>query len=283
MDDLGFSMTTLRDSLDVFCLIQSNEILPSMKNIQYDPSPVVGFVTAPEWLEPAITEFPTTVQENIRVRQSPLMLPGFDYQLDSIANVQDQLNLTAQNLEAMGCHLVAQVGTPFAWAGTNSEAEARARCDEMQQVSGVPCVMTSLAMVDGLRARGVNKIAINCPYYEQSWRDQFSEFMRQCDFQVIAAANLHDLGLVQPQESLTLYHSPSEALIYESFQKLDERAPEAEAIVVPGTAVRTLSILQTLEKMLDKPVITADTILYWAIAQQLGLTLKPIMGTYSHL
>lgn len=247
--------------------------------------PTIGFITPPAWFEPAVAEFPTVIEETVRVQQAPLLLPDFDFQLESIAapSIQDHLNLNACSLKAMSCELIVQVGTPFAWAGTHSEAEARARCDTMQQAAGIPCIMTALAIVDGLRAFGISTIAINCPYYEPEWRDQFSTFMEQCGFKVLKAANLHDLGLTERGKSLKDYYSLSQDLTNRSFLALAKAAPDAEAIVIPGTAVRTLPILATLEAEIGKPIVAADTILYWAIAHHLGLTLKPVMGKCARL
>lgn len=247
--------------------------------------PTIGFITPPAWFEPALAEFPTIIEETVRVQQAPLLLPEFDYQLESIATptVQNHLNLNARSLKSMGCELVAQVGTPFAWAGTCSEAEARTRCDTMQQAVGIPCIMTALAIVDGLRALGVSKIAINSPYYEQDWRNAFSAFMNQCGFDVLKAVNLHDMGLVEPDKQLKNYYSQLQDLTNRSIPMFAESVPEAEAIVIPGTAVRTLPILASLEAEIGKPIVAADTILYWAIANYLGLTLKPNMGTFAHL
>jgi len=242
--------------------------------------PTIGFITPPAWFEPALTEFPTIVEQTVHVQQAPLLLPDFDYRLESIASVQPQLNLCAHSLQAMGCDLVAQVGTPFSWAGTDSEQEARARADAMQQAAkGIPCMMTGLAIVDGLRALGVTNIAINCPYYEADWREQFSTFMQHSGFNVVKAANLSDLSLVEPGKKLRDYWSLSTDLTLQSFISLVEISPEAEAIVLPGTAIRTLPLLSDIEAAIKRPVIAADTILYWAIARHLGLTLKSVMGT----
>lgn len=246
--------------------------------------PTIGFITPPAWFEPAIAEFPTVIKESVRVQQAPLLLPEFDFQLNSLADpsIQDHLKLNARSLKAMGCELITQVGTPFAWVGTHSEAEARNRCDAIQQIAGVPCIMTVLAIVDGLRALNVNKIAVSCPYYESDWRDSFSVFMTQCGFEVLKAANLRDLGLSEPGKQLKDYYDISSDLIIRSHLELAETVPDAGAIVIPGTAIRTLPILATLEKE-NKPIVAADTILYWAIAHHLGLTLKPSMGRFACL
>ncbi|MBW2002081.1 MAG: hypothetical protein JRI30_06165 [Deltaproteobacteria bacterium] len=73
--------------------------------------PTIGFISAPAWFDPAPSD----------------LLPEFDYRLESVASVQNELNLCARSLKAIGCDVVAQVGSPFAWANATSEAEARLR------------------------------------------------------------------------------------------------------------------------------------------------------------
>jgi hypothetical protein len=46
------------------------------------------------------------------------------------------------------------------------ESEARSRNESMAKAANIPTVMTSLAIVDGLRSLGVKKVAVNCTYYE---------------------------------------------------------------------------------------------------------------------
>ncbi|MCP3874644.1 MAG: hypothetical protein GY699_16000, partial [Desulfobacteraceae bacterium] len=56
-------------------------------------------------------------------------------------------------------------------------------------------------------------------------------------------------------------------------------SPDAEAIIVTGAGTRTLDILNDMELQTKRPIIAADTILYWAIARKLNLTLRPVMGS----
>ena len=92
--------------------------------------------------------------ENFQTQQAPLLLPEFDYQLESIASVVKVLNLCARSLKAIGCDVVAQVGSPFAWAYVKTESEARSRNESMARAAIIPCIMTGLAIVDGARSFG---------------------------------------------------------------------------------------------------------------------------------
>jgi len=70
--------------------------------------PTIGFISAPAWFDPAPSEFSNVIVEEVRTQQAPLLLPEFDYRLESIASVQNELNLCARSLKAMGCDVVAQ-------------------------------------------------------------------------------------------------------------------------------------------------------------------------------
>ncbi len=240
----------------------------------------VGFISAPDWFDPAASEFPTVVEERVQTQQAPLLLPGFDYRLERIASVQDQLNLCAQSLKAMGCSLIAQVGSPFAWACASSESDARSRSETMANSANIPSIMTGLAIVDGLRSHAVKKIALNCTYYERDWRDSFANFLSICGFEIIHASTLSDQGLIAVDSRIADYGwAMTHELTGKSVLAVAEASPGAEAIVVTGAGARTLKILSNLESEIKRPIVAADTVLYWAIAKNLGLTLKPEMGS----
>lgn len=244
----------------------------------------VGFISAPAWFDPAASEFPTVVEETVQTQQAPLLLPDFDYHLKSIASVQNELNLCAQSLQAMGCDVVAQVGSPFAWACAASESEARMRNELMTNTANIPSIMTGLAIVDALRSHEVERIALTCSYYESDWRDRFANFLGFCGFNVVHASTLSDQGLTSADSKMADYGwAMTDELSRESILTVAEATPGAEAIVVTGSGTRTLNILSDLESEIERPIVAADTVLYWAIAKKLGLTLKPEMGSLRNI
>ena len=241
----------------------------------------IGFISPPAWFDPAPTEFATIVEESVQTQQAPLLLPEFDYRLESIASVQDELNLCAQSLKVMGCDLVAQVGSPFAWAGVSKESAARLRNDAMAKFANVPSVMTSLAIVDGLRAHGAKKVALNCTYYDSKWRASFENYIKICGFEIVHASNIVDQGLVQQAdfEATNYGWNMTPELAKNSILAVAEASPNADAIVITGAGTRTLKILADMETEIKCPIVAADTVLYWAIARKLGLSLSPKMGS----
>ena len=246
--------------------------------------PTIGFISAPAWFDPAPGEFTKVIIETVRTQQAPLLLPEFDYRLDSIASVQNELNLCAKSLKAIGCDVVAQVGSPFAWACVKSEEEARTRNESMEKAANIAVIMTGLAIVDGLRALNVHDVAVNCTYYETDWRDGFAAFLKMCGFNTLHVSTMADQGLIASSAKMEDYGwSMTPELTSRSILAVAAASPDAEAIVVTGAGTRTLAILSDMEAQTNRPIVAADTILYWAIARKLNLALHPLMGSLSKL
>jgi len=244
----------------------------------------IGFISPPNWFDPAPSEFLDAIEEEVLTQQAPVLSPSFDYSFEAIASSMDQLLLCAQGLKGAGCNLIAQVGSPFSWALTNSEEEARQRCERLAQNVGVPVIMTGLSIVDTLRAYGGKKVAVNCTYYDDLWRDSFTAFLSLCGFDVVHTSHLIEQGLVDMNASFEeLGWSMNNELTSQSILKVADLSENAEAIVVTGAGTRTFNILSGLEKKVGRPIIAADTALYWAIARELNLHLKSDIGMLSRL
>lgn len=256
-------------------------------NKQNNQPPTVGFISTPDWHDPAPYEFAAAVEEKILTQQAFPLLPEFDYSLDNIASelIAERFCLCARALKASACHLVVQVGSPFAWAKAESEAQARQRNERITQAANIPSIMNSLVIVDALRAHQVSDIAV-CSYYNLDWKKGFVSFLESCGFRVLYAASFSEQGLVKREDEERLFkhawNSPSD-MIKASVNLTRKAAPNAEAIVITGTGVRTLDILCELEAIAQRPVIPADTVLYWLSARYLNLTLSSNMGYFKDL
>ncbi len=255
---------------------------------QCSHKPAVGFISVPAWPDPAPYEFLSVVEEHVMVQQTFPLLPDFDYALDSIASdsLLERLCLCAQSLKAAGCDLVVQVGSPFAWANAESEAQARQRNGRIKAATNVPSIMNSLAIVDALRAHQVKAIAITSTYYSSLWSQAFAVFMELCGFEVLHASNFYQQGFVQlrdENEHFKYNDSEMPDMVKASVQWVKDKAPEAEAIAIVGTGARTLNILCELETIAQCPIVPADTVIYWQIARLLNLSLKPTMGRFKDL
>lgn len=241
--------------------------------------PTVGFISPPGWYDPAPSEFPTVCKEAVRTQQMPLPLPDLDWRLESVANAGEALALSSRLLGQSGCDVIAQDGTPFAWAGVGSEEAARERCRALARAAGVPAHMTALAVVDVLRALGANSLALAATYYPPDWRDAWAHFVGLCGFDTVYVANLTDQGLATASDLMSEYGwSMTPELARAAILRAAKDAPTADAIVVTGIGARTLALLNEVESVAQRPVVGADTALYWAIIRELGLTPRRQLG-----
>ena len=236
----------------------------------------IGFISPPGWFDPSPREFPTVCADQVQTQQCPLSLPGFDWRLDSIVRTEPELLAAARALGDMGCDLVANVGTPFAWAGQASVTEARAKQERLTDAAGVPVVMSGIAIIDACAALGADRIGLASTYYSDDWTSRWTRYIQASGVDVVAAQNLAGQGLI-PQHNDPAdrtYWAPTAEQICESVRRIAAAAPEAEAIAISGAGSRTLTLIHALEDETGRPVFGSDTALYWAAAKTAGVELK---------
>ncbi len=257
-----------------------------MTNVDSDTASAlktVGFISPPGWADPSPAEFQAVCADQVLVQQCPLLLPGFDWRIDSIAMTEPELMVAARTLGDMGCDLVAKVGTPFAWAGLRSVAEARARRDRLADATGVPVVMSGIAILDAFAALGADRVGLACTYYSDDWTQRWARFVQASGVEVLVAQNLAEQGLMPPHDDAErAYWAPTAEQISECVRRIAKIAPKTEAIAISGAGSRTLTLVHALEAETGRPVIGSDTALYWAVARTAGVRLKPsVLGSLS--
>ena len=134
--------------------------------------------------------------------------------------------------------------------------------EKIEQLAGVPAITAAGALVESLDDIGVKRVAFASPYTKQL-NQEGAEFIRSCD---IAVVNVGYIG-----EDLGNYGQG--ALRPEQVYALGLRCdhPEAEAIVLSCTDMRTLEVLEALEVALDKPVVSSNQALMHVASKRLGV------------
>ena len=222
-----------------------------------------------------IVEFPAAIDGEVLAQQCIPALPNFDYALASIHASHREICAAAHLLGEAGCSAVAMEGTPFGWAGLASETEARGRVAEMSAAAGVPGVMAGTSIVDALRALGASRVALCPTYYQADWRDAWRGFVAACGFEVTYCQTMADQGLVETITTNDDYGwSTGPELIYGAVERAAAAGP-SDAIVVTGAGCRTSPIIMELEQVAGRPVVGADTALFWSLALAANLPLKP--------
>ncbi|WP_326944192.1 maleate cis-trans isomerase [Amycolatopsis sp. NBC_01307] len=135
----------------------------------------------------------------------------------------------------------------YGWDG------AQDQIDRLRAVAGVPASSTSFAFVHAARALGVKRVAVAASYPDDIAR-LFAGFLEAGGIEVVSMAAA---DIVTAAEVGAL---PPEAVV-ELAVRHDH--PDADAVLVPDTAMRTLQEINTLEAALKKPVLTANQVTVW--------------------
>ncbi|MDL4774624.1 MULTISPECIES: maleate cis-trans isomerase family protein [Thermomonosporaceae] len=135
----------------------------------------------------------------------------------------------------------------FGWDGAAEQVKG------VQEAAGVPASSTSFAFVNAARHLGLRKVAVAATY-PADVAERFVEFLGHADIEVVA---LSCRGIVTAAEVGTL--GRDEVL---DFVAANDH-PDAEAVLVPDTALHSVAWLDELEARLGKPVLTANQVSVW--------------------
>jgi maleate cis-trans isomerase len=161
--------------------------------------------------------------------------------------------------------LAAEKPDAVMWACTSGSfvfgpEGARDQASGVAAVAGVPASSTSIAFVDAARHLGVRHVALAASYPEDVAK-HFVEFLRDGGVEVLAMGS-H--GIITAAEVGTLEPEQVVAMVTAADH------PDAEAVLVPDTAMHTLAIVSELEAAVGKPVLTANQVTVWKGLQLLG-------------
>jgi maleate cis-trans isomerase len=130
---------------------------------------------------------------------------------------------------------------------------ARQQAKSVEELLGVPVSSTSLAFVDALHAMGVRSVAVAATY-PVDIAGLFEKFLADCG---IGVKKVSGLGIITAVESASLGREQVLALATAN------NHPDAEAVVLPDTALHTVAWLEALDEACGKPVLTANQVTVW--------------------
>lgn len=143
----------------------------------------------------------------------------------------------------------------YGWDG------AREQVQTLREHAGVPASSTSFAFVHAAQSLGIRRVAVAATY-PAPVAERFAAFL--------GAGGIEVAGLT-PNDVMTATEAgemSDEATV--RMVAAGDR-PDAEAVFVPDTALRTASVLPGLARELGKPVLTANQVTVWEAARLAGL------------
>ena len=137
----------------------------------------------------------------------------------------------------------------FVYGLEGARRQAAAVADQL----GVPVSSTSLAFAAAVTELGLARVAIGATYPDDL-ADLFRTFLADAGISVVA---LGTLGIMEASEGGTLSRQRVLDLA------IANRHPEAQAILLPDTALHTMAWLEDLQQVADVPVLTANQVTIW--------------------
>lgn len=144
----------------------------------------------------------------------------------------------------------------FGWDGAHQQVA------EVEKVINVPVSSTSLAFAAALQHLGIARVSVSATYPEDV-SQHFVELLGHQNIQVLDLAS-HDIA--SGEDAGQLDHDGVIELA------LSANAPEAQAVLIPDTALHTVRWLNELESVLGKTVLTANQVTAWYGLQLAGRT-----------
>ncbi|OCB11838.1 maleate cis-trans isomerase [Mycobacterium vulneris] len=137
---------------------------------------------------------------------------------------------------------------------------ARRQADEVAAASGVPASSTSIAFVDALQHLGIHRVAVAASYPE----DVAAHFVAFLATGGVDVVSMGSHGIVTAAEVGRLEQEQVLAMVTAADHS------DAEAVLVPDTAMHTMSFIDQLESAVGKPVLTANQVTVWKGLQLIG-------------
>ncbi|MFF7879380.1 decarboxylase [Streptomyces sp. NPDC007896] len=175
------------------------------------------------------------------------------HRIDALREMGSPARLSAgvEELRLSGAEAVVWACTSgsfvYGWEGAHEQVRALARA------AGLPASSTSFAFAHAVREIGARRVAIAATY-PQDVADLFAGFLREAGVEVVSS---RASGIITAAEVGTW----GEAEVLALARAGDH--PDADAVLVPDTALHTAAHLPALEKDLSKPVLTANQVTVW--------------------
>ncbi|MET7348708.1 maleate cis-trans isomerase family protein [Streptomyces mirabilis] len=175
------------------------------------------------------------------------------HRVDALREMGSAVRLSAgvEELRLSGAEAVVWACTSgsfvYGWEGAHEQVRALARA------AGLPASSTSFAFAHAVREVGARRVAIAATY-PQDVADLFAAFLREAGVEVVSS---RASGIITAAEVGTW----GEAEVLELARAGDD--VDADAVLLPDTALHTAAHLSALEKDLSKPVLTANQVTVW--------------------
>jgi len=185
--------------------------------------------------------------------------------VSELLSMEEEIELEALKLADAGVDVIGFGCTTGSLArGLGHDRKIVSRIEKATRISAVA---TAGAVLDALNALRVREISVGTPYtYQINALEK--RFLEQNGFDIV---KMKGLGIVDNTE----IGRQSQRAVYNLAKRVE--TAEAEAIFISCTNLPTISVLEKLEKELEKPVVSSNSATMWAMLRKIGYE-KEIRG-----
>jgi maleate cis-trans isomerase len=175
------------------------------------------------------------------------------HRVDALLEMGSTARLSAgvEELRLSGAEAVVWACTSgsfvYGWEGAHEQIRSLARA------AGLPASSTSFAFAHAAREIGARRVAVAATYPDDV-AELFVSFLKDAGIDVVS---MRGSGIITAAEVGTW----GEAEVLALARAGDH--PDADAVLLPDTALHTASLLPVLEQALGKPVLTANQVTVW--------------------
>ena len=175
----------------------------------------------------------------------------------------DSVPVVARALAQVRPAVVVHAHTASSYA--NGFANEAALLERLASLTGAPAVTAAGAVRAALQHLGVKRVALGTPY-QASVSEQGKAYWQAAGFDIVGYGRLGDAGSI---------YDETEARAYELARQAD--TADADAVLLSGTGLPTVGVLDRLERELRKPVVSSIQACLWQ-ALRVGGRRQPIDG-----
>lgn len=208
--------------------------------------------------------------------EGPQMYPQVDFIAQGLAlasvdkegydGVIDQVVEAASTLAQRGAQAISLMGTSLSFYRGSAFNDSLAY--HMRQATGLPCTTMSHAILRGLRASGIERVAVASSYID----DVNQRLVRFLDENGIQAACAHGLGVTEVSAMAKI---STQELVDLCLKTWDRAQGQAQGLLLSCGGLVSLDAVRRVEDALGVTVVSSSPAGFWDLVATAGLDLYP--------
>ena len=210
--------------------------------------------------------YPRVVPE-VSFLASRMMLGG-DHGLEALLEMEKNSSRAVEELASAGVDSIAYCCTVSgAQRGLEKDREF---CEEMEREFGTPIASTMLAAAEALQHLGIRRVVLTSPY-PHSYHEAESRYLAEAGIETVHESGM---GFVTAAEFAAVL--PDE--IYQfALNAWEQSGGDADGLFVSCMNFDAMAVVQALENVIGKPVVTSHSATLWRALSLAGID-EPVPG-----